>query len=153
MSDSVRPHRWQPTRLPLLWDSPGKKTGVCCHFLQCMKVKSESEVTQSCLTLRNPMDCSPPGSSIHEIFQARVLEWGAIAFSISRPLEGETSRSLTLRLKLSDKQIGFFHQKTKDGGGCHSATSVLFPLRVASNCFCYRSKLWSTCLCAGKPIF
>ena len=63
-------------------DSPGKNTGVGCHFLlQCMKVKSESEVTQSCPTLSDPMDCSPPGSSIHGIFQARVLEWGAIAFS------------------------------------------------------------------------
>ena len=82
MSDSVRPHRWQPTRLPRPWDSPGKNTGVGCHFLlQCMKVKSEREVAQSCLTLRDPMDCSPPGSSIHAIFQARVLEWGAIAFS------------------------------------------------------------------------
>ena len=64
------------------WDSPGKNTGLGCQFLlQCMKVKSESEVAQSCLTLRNPMDCSLPGSSIHGIFQARVLEWGAIAFS------------------------------------------------------------------------
>ena len=82
MSDSVRPHRWQPTRLPRPWDSPGKNTGVGCHFLlQCMKVESESEVAQSCPTLRDPMDCSLPGSSIHGIFQARVLEWGAIAFS------------------------------------------------------------------------
>ena len=73
--------RWQPTRLPRPWDSPGKNTGVGCHFLlHCMKVKSESEVTQSCLTLNDPMDCSLPGSSIHGIFQARVLEWGAIAF-------------------------------------------------------------------------
>ena len=72
----------QPTRLPRPWDSPGKNTGVGCHFLlQCMKVKSEGEVTQSCLTLLNPMDYSLPGSSIHGIFQARVLEWGAIAFS------------------------------------------------------------------------
>ena len=84
MSDSVRPHRRQPTRLPRPWDSPGKNTGVGCHFLlQCMKVKSESEVTESCLTLSDPMDCGPPGSSIHGIFQARVLEWGAIAFSTS----------------------------------------------------------------------
>ena len=74
MSDSARPHRWQPTRLPRPWDSPGKNTGVGCHFiLQCMQVKSESEVAQSCLTLSDPMDCSPPGSSIHGIFQARVL--------------------------------------------------------------------------------
>ena len=82
MSDSVQPHRRQPTRLPHPWDSPGKNTGVGCHFLlQCMKVKSESGDAQSCLTSRDPMDCSPPGSSIHGIFQARVLEWGAIAFS------------------------------------------------------------------------
>ena len=82
-SDSVRPHRRQPTRLPHPWDSPGKNTGVGCHFLlQCMKGKSESEVAQSCLTLSDPMDCSLPGSSVHGIFQARVLEWGAIAFSI-----------------------------------------------------------------------
>ena len=68
--------------LPRPWDSPGKNTGVGCHFLlQCIKVKSQSEVAQSCPTLSNPMDCSLPGSSIHGIFQARVLEWGAIAFS------------------------------------------------------------------------
>ena len=74
--------RWQPTRLPHPWDSPGKNTGVGCHFLlQCRKVRSESEVTQSYPTLSNPMDCSLPGSSIHGIFQARVLEWVAIAFS------------------------------------------------------------------------
>ena len=61
------------------------QSGVGCHFLlQCMKVKSESEVTQSCLTLSNPMDCSPPGSSMHGIFQARVLEWCVIAFSGNR---------------------------------------------------------------------
>ena len=82
MSNSLRPHRRQPTRLCRPWDSPGKNTGVSCHFLlQCMKVKSESEVAQSCPTFSNPMDCSPPGSSVHGIFQARVLEWGAIAFS------------------------------------------------------------------------
>ena len=79
MSDSVQPHRWQPIRLPRPWDSPGKNTGVGCHFLlQCMKVKSESEVAQSYPTLSDPMDCSLPGSSVHGIFQARVLEWGAI---------------------------------------------------------------------------
>ena len=78
----MRPHRWQPSSLPHPWDPPGKNTGVGCHFLlQCMKVKSESEVAQSCPTLSNLMDCSLPGSSIHGIFQARVLEWGAIAFS------------------------------------------------------------------------
>ena len=82
MSDPSRPHGLQPTRLIRPWDSPGKNTGVGCHFLlQCMKVKSEREVAQSCLTLSDPMDCSLPGSSIHGILQARVLEWGAIAFS------------------------------------------------------------------------
>ena len=66
MSDSVQPHRRQPIRLPRPWDSPGKKTGVGCHFLlQCMKIKSESEVAQSCPTLSDPMDCSLPGSSVH----------------------------------------------------------------------------------------
>ena len=82
VSNSVRPHRRQPTRLPCPWDSPGKNTGVGCHFLlQCMKVKSESEVAQSCLTLLDPMDCSLPGSSAYGVCQARVLEWDAIAFS------------------------------------------------------------------------
>ena len=86
MSNSVRPHRRQPTRLPHPWDSPGKNTGVGCHFLlQCMKVKSESEVSQSCPTLSDSMDRSLPGSSIYGIFQARVLEWGAIAFSDLNP--------------------------------------------------------------------
>ena len=81
MSDSVRPRRQQPTRVPHPWDSPGRNTGVGCRFLlQCVKVKSESKVTQSCPTLSDPMDCSLPGSSSHGIFQARVLEWGAIAF-------------------------------------------------------------------------
>ena len=80
--DSLQPHRPQPTRLPSPWDSPGKNTGVGCHFvLQCMKVKSESEVAQLCLTLNDPMDYSPPGSFIHGMFQATVLAWGAIAFS------------------------------------------------------------------------
>ena len=70
-------------QVPRPQDSPGKNTGVGCHFLlQCMKVKSEGEVAQSCPTLRNRMDCSPPGSSVHGLFQARVLEWGAIAFSV-----------------------------------------------------------------------
>ena len=102
MSDSVRPHRWQPTRLPCPRDSPGKNTGVGCHFLlQCMTVKSESEVAQLCLTLRDPMDCSPPGSSIHGIFQARVLEWSAIAFFV---------RSLkhTDRYWRADKALGLW---------------------------------------------
>ena len=75
-NNSVQPHRRQPTRLCSPWDSPGKNTGVGCHFLlQCMKVKRESGVAQSCPTLCGPVDCSPPGSSVHRILQARVLEW------------------------------------------------------------------------------
>ena len=94
MSDSVRPHRRQPTRFPHPWDSPGKNTEVGCHFLlQCMKVKSESEVTESCPTFSDPMDCSPPASSVHGIFQARVLEQGAIAFSVSYRLQIRKSES------------------------------------------------------------
>ena len=73
MSDSVQPQRQQPIRLPHPWDSPGKNTGVGCHFLlQCMKVKSESKVAQLCPSLSDPMDCSLPGSSVHGIFQVRV---------------------------------------------------------------------------------
>ena len=80
MCDSLWLHGLEHPRLPCPWDSPGKNTGVGCHFLlQCMKMKSESEVAQSYPTLSDPMDCSLPGSSIHGIFQARVLEWGAIA--------------------------------------------------------------------------
>ena len=91
MSDSVRPHRCQPTRLLHPWDSQGKNTGMGGHFLlQCMKVKSESEVSQLWPTLCNPMDCGLPGSSVHGIFQARVLKWVAISFSrgSSRPRDG-----------------------------------------------------------------
>ena len=94
MSDSVRPHRWQPTRLPRPWDSPGKNTGVGCLFLlQCMKVKSQSEVAQSCPILQDPVDCSLPGSSVHGIFQAKVPEWVVIAFSEETPNVFFISRS------------------------------------------------------------
>ena len=99
MSDSVWHHRRQSTRLHHPWDSPGKNTGVGCHFLlQCIKVKSESEVAQSCPTLSDPMDCSLPGSFVHGIFQARVLEWGAIAFSmpgLRRWLRSNVATSVT----------------------------------------------------------
>ena len=91
MSDSVQAHPW---------DFPGKNTGVGCHFLlQCIKVKSESEVTQSCPTLHDLMDCSLPGSSVHGIFQARVLEWGAIAFSDDQPRQCIKIRDITLPTK------------------------------------------------------
>ena len=112
MSDSVRPQRRQPIRLPRPWDSPGNNTGVGCHFLlQCMKVKSESEVAQLCPTPSDPMDCSPPGPSVHGIFQARVLQWVAIAFSdnalwVTVPV-AESCPSCCLHITLSDRKGGY----------------------------------------------
>ena len=101
MSDSVRPHRGQPTRRPRPWDSPGKNTGVSCHFLlQCMKVKTESEVTQSCPTLSDPMDCSQPGSSIHGIFQARVLECHCLLQTVTGDIQIAKLPSLYNRTKI-----------------------------------------------------
>ena len=112
MSDSVRPHRQKPTRLRCPWDSPGKNTGVGCHFLlQCMKVKSEREVTQSCPTLSDPMDCSPPGSSIHGIFQARGLEWSAIAFSESTANSTQIFAS-GLTIKMLSCSLPYLDSKT-----------------------------------------
>ena len=93
MSDSVPPQRWQPTRLQRPWDYPGRNTRVGCHFLlQCMKVKSESKVAQSCPTPSDCMYCSPSGSSIHGICQARVLEWAAIAFSGRSSIQSAKTR-------------------------------------------------------------
>ena len=101
MSDSVQPHRQQPTRLPRPWDSPGKNNAVGCHFLlQCVKVKNVSEVTQSCPTLHDPMDCSPPGSSAHGIFQGRVLSglpWPSEIF-----LQGKMIKLIN---KISDRKV------------------------------------------------
>ena len=95
------PHRRQPTRLPHPWDSPGKNTGVGCHFLiQCMKVKCETEVAQSFPTLSDPMDCRLPGFSVHGIFEARVLEWGAIAFYVAFLDSILKSRGVTLPSKV-----------------------------------------------------
>ena len=111
MSDSLWHHRQKPTRLPLPWDSPGKITGVGCHFLlQCIKVKSESEVTQSCPTLSDPMDCSLPSSSVHRIFQARVLERGAITFSNSSQYYPSKLRRLEL-LEIPWKPAFMFRKK------------------------------------------
>ena len=130
----MQPHRRQPTRLPRPWDSPGKNTGVGCHFLlQCMKVKSESEVAQSCPTLSNPMDCSLPGSSIHGIFQVRVLEWGAIAFS-QKPCTYLKKRSL---------QILLFIYKQRPPRNCGS-TGMKFLLRVFVSVNSASSRISST---------
>ena len=125
MSDSVRPHGRQPTRLRRPWDSPGKNTGVGCHFLlQWMKVKSEREVAQSCPTLSDPMDCSLPGSSIHGICQARVLEWGAIAFS-----RIATYQQRTLWSKLKGSCTTFYHNLLA-GGQVHALLFRSFCLYI-----------------------
>ena len=98
---------------PRPWDSPGKKTGVGCHFLlQCMKVKSEREVAQSCPTLSDPMDCSLPGSSVHGIFQARVLEWGATAFSEGFPL-GPNKLHLILMMLVQEPYFEYHCSRRK----------------------------------------
>ena len=122
VSSSVRPHRRQPTRLPRPWDSPGKNTGVGCHFLlQGVKVKNENEVAQSCPTPSDPMNCSLPGSSAHEIFQARVLEWVAIAFFVGSYLCTETG-------KLSLKAEVYWECS---GGGFLGASGFLQGILVA----------------------
>ena len=123
---TVRSHRWQPTRLHCFWDSPGKNTGVGCHFLlQCMKMKSESEVAQSCPTLGDPVDCSLPGSSTHGIFQARVLEWGAVDFS------GLIAQSCSIFCHPMDcSPAGSVHGDSpgeNTGVGCHFLLQEIFP--------------------------
>ena len=136
MSESLQPHRRQPTRLPHPWDSPGKNTGVGCHFrLQCMKVKSESEVAQSCPTLSDPMDCSLSGSSVHGILQARVLEWGAIAFSHPsvKPTKSYVSeKQKKLRFRVSMVEINAYSRIRKDFGnvlGAKGEVKMLKPLQ------------------------
>ena len=119
----MRPHRRQPTRLRHPWDSLGKNTGVGCHFLlQSIKVKSESEVTQSCPTLCDPMDCSPPGSSVHGIFQARVLEWIAVAFSVvwMRGAEKKGQAFCDFVFQIESLLLAIY-----DGQVCSQAHSVL----------------------------
>ena len=121
MSDSVRPHRRQPTRLSRPWDSPGKNTGVGCHcLLQCMKVKSESEVAQSCPTLSNPMGCSLSGSSTHGIFQARVLEWVAIASCLCSKCTCRGTNYMAQKIKMWS---GF----PSDNSSFNSAHTNFFP--------------------------
>ena len=123
MSDSVWPHRRQPTRPRCPWDSPGKNTGVGCHFFfQCMKVKRESEVVQSCPTLSDPMDCSLPGSSIHGIFQARVPEWGAIAFSKNAIRFPQRPQTLLRRVSVSYCQ---WNAARREARGEHSGVWIV----------------------------
>ena len=143
MSDSVRPCRQQPTRLPHPWDSPGKNTGVGCHFLlQCMKVKSESEVAQSCLTSSNPMDGSLPGSSIHGIFQAKVL--GVGCHCLLRTISWSLLKFMSIESVMPSNHLILCHPLL--------LLSSIFPsIRVFSNesALCrpiYRSpiKIWET---------
>ena len=122
MSNSVQPHRWHPTRLLCPWDSPGKNTGVGCHFLlQCIKMKSDSEVAQPCLTFGDPMDCSLPGSSTHGIFQASLLEWVAISFSRTFIYVLVNNENFNL---MSTKVIKYFHHSLV------SAYSFIFPMCI-----------------------
>ena len=127
MFDSVRPHRRQPTRLPRPWDSPGKNTGVGCHFLlQCMKVKSESEVAQSCPTLSDSMDCSPPGSSVHGIFPGKSTGVGCHCLLQS-----------TRHTQSSNAK--FIHFESKGGWGEGGrAFEIAF---VTENCLCLKTSL------------
>ena len=125
----MRPHRWQPTRLPHPWNSPGNNTGVGCHFLlQCMKVKSKSEVVQLCPTLSDPMDCSPPSSSVHGIFQTRVLEWSAIAFSAKKRLapmkEGQLEDCMS-------RHMAGLSQGQRGNGAELSPRALLYQLALA----------------------
>ena len=128
MSDSVRPHRRQSIRLPHPWDSPGKNTGVGCHFLlQYMKVKSESEVTQSCPTLCDPMDCSLPASSIHGIFQARVLEWTTTPLFLGFP-GGSDSKESTRNVGDLGSIPGFGRSPGEGNGNPHQCSCLENPM-------------------------
>ena len=127
VSDSVRPHRRQPTRLPRPWDSPGKNTGVGCHFLlQCMKVKSESEISQLCPTLSDPMDCSLPGSSVHGSFQVRVLEWVASAFFIALTRQTFFGKVMSLLFNILSRFIIAFFPKEQQSFNFMAACLLSF---------------------------
>ena len=140
-----------PPRLPRPWDSPGKNTGVGCHFLlQCMQVKSESGVAQSCPTLSDPMDCSLPGSSIHGIFQARVLEWGAITFSKKQ----ESSRKISSSALLSTPKpltvwittnCGKFLKRWEYQTTLTSSWVICMQVRSASRLFIVTLLIWLLC--------
>ena len=124
------PHRRQPTRLLRPWDSPGKNTGVGCHFLlQCMKVKSESEVAQLCPTLSDPMDCSLTGSSLHGIFQARVLEWGAIQAKSMKHITPIVNPKVNNRLWV----IVSWQCRSNN---CDKCTTVIWGVHSGGSCVC-----------------
>ena len=137
----MRPHRRKPTRLPRPWDSLGMNTGVGCHFLlQCMKVKRESEVSQSCPTLSDPMDCSLPGSSIHGIFQARALEWGchSLLQCMKVKSEKEVAQSCPTLSDPMDCSLpgssihGIFQARVLEWGAVAFSETVLRALQVST---------------------
>ena len=145
MSDSVRPHRRQPTRLPRPWDSPGRNTGVGCHFLlQCMKVKSESEVAQSCLTLSDPMDCSPPGCPLHGPATTSLIVY-------SHPFALPCHQSFTLFLLACAEPhftVLLIHRSTYRKIGTFS-TFCLLPDR-SNESLCFRktsNRDYNRCIC------
>ena len=141
MSDPVRPHRRQPTRLPCPWDSPGKNTGVGCHFLlQCRKVKSESEVAQSCLILSDPMDCSLPGSSVHGIFQAKEY-WSGVP--LPSPNNKRTWHLRNYINLIQNIKITALKTKQRWVPACDDFTDTCFTLNhsevLLSSHWCYRT--------------
>ena len=137
MSDSVRPNRRQPTRVPSPWDFSSKNTGVGCHFLlQCMKMESESEVAQSCPTLSDLVDCSLPGSSIHGIFQARVLEWGAIAFSENKSTSSCYCSASLEHYSIFWEKVFHFYLSTK------YFARILSPWLLASMFGCFTGRIF-----------
>ena len=150
MSDSVWPQRRQPTRLPRPWDSPGKNTGVGCHFLlQCMNVKSESEVAQSYPTPSDPMDCNLPGSSIHGIFQATVLERVTIAFSQMKMYIPLWNTRRKFRFCSSHKSSAFPY-KSSGVSGVETWECLHFPtisrFQISSPCWTWggeEGELWA----------
>ena len=145
MANSARPHRRQPTRLPSPWDSPGKNTGVGCHFLlQCIRVKVKS---LSCVWLSEHMDCSPPGSSVHRIFQARVLEWVAIAFSEYRGCLTQFSETSSFWKRVSCYQPLALPYVTKQGtnrsGGQESKGKWVWGSRLINMVKKWKQNVWA----------
>ena len=147
---TLQPYRRPPTRLPRPWDSSGKNTGVGCHFLlQCMKLKSETEVAQSCPTLSDPMDCSLPGSSVHGIFQASVLEWVAIAFS-SQPPESVRNKFFAV-YKLSITVYNILLQKPEGTEPTNINCGLWMNLRCPAGSSLVRNvQLWRGMLTVGE---
>ena len=147
MSDSVRPHRRQPNRLCRPWDSPGKNTGVGCHFLlQCRKVKSESDVARSYPTVRDLMDCSLPGSSIHGVFWARVLDWSATAFSkhaVSFKIPRHFSQNRKKNSTTCMKMLLFSCQVMSDSYWLHRLQHTRFSCPLPSPRICPSSCQWN----------